>query len=122
MVTVQARTELKISIRICALLFVVLFAIIGIRAWFLQVLRSPELTRTLQRQHKTSMLLSPKRGTIYDRNGNELAISVPVESLFARPQQISDPEKVSVQTCRNFTGVACCDCRQAQETKVFCVD
>ena len=97
MVTVQARTELKNSIRICALLFVVLFVIIGIRAWFLQILRSPELTRTLQRQHKTSVLLSPKRGTIYDRNGNELAISVQVESLFARPLRISDPEKVSVR-------------------------
>ncbi len=97
MVTVQARRELKNSIRICALLFVVLFVIIGIRAWFLQVLRSPELTEKLQRQHTTSMLLSPKRGTIYDRNGDELAISVQVESLGARPHLISDSEKVSGQ-------------------------
>jgi cell division protein FtsI (penicillin-binding protein 3) len=97
MVTVQARIELKHSIRTCALLFVVLFAVIGIRAWFLQVVSSPELTRKLQRQHKTSVLISPKRGTIYDCNGNELAISIQAESLFARPPLISDPEKVSVQ-------------------------
>ena len=97
MVTVQARTELKISIRVFALLFLVVFAIIGVRAWFLQVLSSPELTDALDRQHKTSIVLSPKRGTIYDRNGDELAISVPVESVFARPRKISDPEKVSRQ-------------------------
>lgn len=97
MVTVQARSELKNSIRVCALLFVVLFGIIGIRAWFLQILSSPELTETLQRQHQTSVLLSPKRGTIYDRNGNELAISVQVESLGARPHLIRDSEKVSVR-------------------------
>ncbi len=95
MVTVQARTELKNSIRLCALLFAVLFAVIGVRAWFLQILRSPDLTRTLERQYKTSVLLSPKRGTIYDRNGNELAISVQVESLFARPHMISDPAGLS---------------------------
>ena len=97
MVTVQARIELKHSIRTCALLFVVLFAVIGIRVWFLQVVRSPELTRKLQRQHKTSVLITPKRGTIYDCNGNDLAISIQVESLFARPPLISDPEKVAVQ-------------------------
>ena len=95
MVTVQARTELRISIRACALLFLVVFTIIGIRAWFLQILNSQELTRTLERQYKTSVLLSPKRGTIYDCNGNELAISVQVESLFARPHLISDPKRVS---------------------------
>jgi len=95
MVTVQARTELKNSIRLCVLLFAVLFVIIGIRVWFLQILRSPDLTRTLERQYKTSVLLSPKRGTIYDRNGNELAISVQVESLFARPHLIRDPVQVS---------------------------
>ena len=97
MVTVQARTELRISIRVCALLFLVVFAIIGVRAWFLQILNSQELTRTLERQYKTSVLLSPKRGTIYDCNGNEMAISVQVESLFARPHQISDPERVSLE-------------------------
>lgn len=93
--TVQARIELKNSIRLCALLFVVLFVIIGMRAWFLQILRSPDLTRTLERQYKTSVLLSPKRGTIYDRNGNELAISVQVESVFARPHRISDPVQLA---------------------------
>ena len=106
MVTVQARTELRISIRICALLFLVVFTIIGIRAWFLQILNSPELTSTLERQYKTSVLLSPKRGTIYDCNGNEMAISVQVESLFARPHQISDPQRVSLATGRHFTGFA----------------
>lgn len=93
--TIQARTELRISVRLCALLFVVCFSIVGIRAWFLQILRSPELTRTLERQYKTSVLLSPRRGTIYDRNGNELAISIEVESLFARPHRISDPDRTA---------------------------
>jgi len=101
MVTVQARTELKNSIRLCVLLFAVLFVIIGIRVWFLQILRSPDLTRTLERQYKTSVLLSPKRGTIYDRNGNELAISVQVESLFARPHLIRDP----VQVAQRLAGI-----------------
>ncbi len=95
MVTIQARTQLTFTIRLCALLFIVFFSIIGVRAWFLQILRSPELTRTLERQYKTSVLLSPRRGTIYDRNGNELAISVQVESLFARPHRISAPEQVA---------------------------
>jgi cell division protein FtsI (penicillin-binding protein 3) len=95
MVTVQTRSELRISIRVCALLFVVGFAIIGARAWFLQIVSADELRGTLERQYRTSVLLSPKRGTIYDRNGNELAISIEVESLSAHPHLISDAGRVS---------------------------
>jgi cell division protein FtsI (penicillin-binding protein 3) len=39
--------------------------------------------------------ISPKRGTIYDRKGRELAISLPMESVFADPAEISDPQMVA---------------------------
>jgi cell division protein FtsI (penicillin-binding protein 3) len=42
-------------------------------------------------QSTTSIELLPHRGTIFDRNGTELAASLDVESLYARPGLITDP-------------------------------
>ncbi|HHW26890.1 MAG TPA: PASTA domain-containing protein [Firmicutes bacterium] len=36
--------------------------------------------------------IQPKRGVIYDRNGHELAFSIDVESVYAIPAQVKDPE------------------------------
>src|SRR5205823_3409345 len=49
--------------------------------------------------------VSPRRGIIYDRNNNELAISVKVDSIFAVPDEIKDPES-SAKVLAKITGVA----------------
>ena len=36
--------------------------------------------------------VSPRRGVIYDRNGNELAVSIKVDSVFAVPDEIRNPD------------------------------
>ena len=38
--------------------------------------------------------ISPKRGTIYDRKGRELAVSLPMDSLFGDPAEITDVDMV----------------------------
>ncbi len=90
MVKLRSRTELKKNIRLICFSFIVLFSIIAVRAYFLGVLRYGELSKRIQNQHKCKIALTPNRGTIYDRNHMELAVSIEVESLFARPHLMKD--------------------------------
>ncbi len=60
----------------------------------------PSISRSLQgqqwgeraeRQHQKIIPLTPQRGTIFDRNGEELAVSVDVDSVYAEPGKLQNP-------------------------------
>ena len=50
---------------------------------FIQIFRADYLSNLEQREHEHSMVLEPRRGTIYDRNLRALAINLPVYSVYA---------------------------------------
>ncbi len=99
MVKMKSRNELAKNIRFIAMGFMVLFAVTALRAYFLQVLKSGELTGIIQSQYMTSVELMPYRGTVYDRNGAELAASLDVESLYARPGSCERPKGCGKADC-----------------------
>lgn len=68
-----------------ALLLVGVGAIVC-RAWELQIKGADRLAKMAKEQHERSLRLAPMRGTIFDRNGAELAVSVEADSLSANPQ------------------------------------
>src|SRR6185437_16893789 len=70
--------------------FILWFAIITIRLAWLQLVDYGEYTQRAARQQQRSIEVSPVRGNIYDRNGNELAMTVNVDSIFAVPSEIPD--------------------------------
>ncbi|HEV2299494.1 MAG TPA: penicillin-binding transpeptidase domain-containing protein [Candidatus Acidoferrales bacterium] len=65
------------------------------RLTFLQLFSYQEYLTRANRQQERIIEISPMRGVIYDRNGRELAMSIPVDSCFADPDEISDPEMVA---------------------------
>jgi cell division protein FtsI (penicillin-binding protein 3) len=75
-----------------AILWVV---VVLLRLSYLQLYRYSDYLARAQRQQQRIVEVSPKRGVIYDRNGRELAMSVSVDSCFADPDEISDPEMVA---------------------------
>ncbi|MFZ0641398.1 MAG: penicillin-binding protein [Candidatus Acidiferrales bacterium] len=65
------------------------------RLSYLQLFRYREYLERANRQQERIIEVSPMRGPIYDRNGRELAMSIPVDSCFADPAEITDPGMVA---------------------------
>jgi cell division protein FtsI (penicillin-binding protein 3) len=65
--------------------------IILVRLVQLQVLNRAGYERQAARQSERTIVLDPRRGAILDRAGHPLAVSVDAESIYAVPQEISDP-------------------------------
>jgi len=68
-------------------LFGALFALILARAVDLAVLRGPDFARRAALQHRARIALEPRRGEIVDRNGEKLALSLDVPSIYERPRE-----------------------------------
>ncbi len=66
------------------------FVAICVRLVWLQVVNYGDYTQRAARQQQRSIEVAPVRGNIYDRSGNELAMTVNVDSVFAVPSEIPD--------------------------------
>jgi len=78
-------------VKIAQFFFVALLALIGIRAFDLQILRPDTIISMAHKRFDHTIKLSPNRGTIYDKSGQPLAISLEVKSIAANPRLIENP-------------------------------
>ncbi|MEK6726090.1 MAG: penicillin-binding transpeptidase domain-containing protein [Deltaproteobacteria bacterium] len=72
--------------------FCLVSIIIAGRAFQLQVLKRDQLCKLAERQYKKNIPLVPKRGTIYTRGYEELAVTVEIDSIYAEPDSIDTPK------------------------------
>ena len=76
-----------------ATLVLVFFSLVAValavRAVHLQVLNKDFLNRQADTRHLRTEKISAHRGTITDRNGEPLAISTPVDSVWANPKELA---------------------------------
>ena len=79
-----AKTPSKRLYILAAVLFLWVAAVLG-RLVYLQVIKYQFFLNLASRQHGRTIDVDPRRGTIYDRNGAELAMSIDVDSVFAVP-------------------------------------
>ncbi|HYA90183.1 MAG TPA: penicillin-binding protein, partial [Thermodesulfobacteriota bacterium] len=77
----------------CLLFFC--FLLITGRMFQLQVLKKEQLYKLAAQQQHVQIPLVPKRGTVYDSKGDELAVSIEVESVYADARKVTDPEKTA---------------------------
>jgi cell division protein FtsI (penicillin-binding protein 3) len=85
----------KVRIIFLACLLFFCFVLITGRMFQLQVLKKEQLYRLAAQQQHTRIPLVPKRGTIYDSRGNELAVSVEVDSVYADARKVVEAEKTA---------------------------
>jgi cell division protein FtsI (penicillin-binding protein 3) len=68
---------------------------LGARLYHLQIIQYGDFVARALRQQQRTIEIAPKRGTLFDRQGNALAMSVAVDSVFAVPVEIPDRELVA---------------------------
>ena len=78
---------------------------IGTRLYFLHIVHSADYKERADRQQQRTLDVSPRRGNIYDRNGNELAVSIKVDSVFAVPGEI-EKKAATAKMLADATGLS----------------
>ena len=84
---------------------VVAFAVVA-RLFWLQVVEAPRLSSEAQDRRTNVITLTARRGTIYDRNGKVLAMSVDCETIYANPKAVEDASAVASVLADNLGGQA----------------
>ncbi|HET8923251.1 MAG TPA: penicillin-binding protein [Candidatus Acidoferrum sp.] len=89
---------------IIAGLALIWMAAVFTRLGYLQLFRHSEYMARAQRQQQRVIEITPKRGSIYDRNMHPLAMSIPVDSAFAVPSEIAD-EQLAARLLSGVLGI-----------------
>jgi len=88
--------SLKLRLAVIYSCFFLFFVLIFLRLIQLQILNNPGLDELAKKQFNKTEKVSPYRLPIFDRNGEELAVSIPSVSIFARPKLIKDKYKSAI--------------------------
>jgi cell division protein FtsI (penicillin-binding protein 3) len=99
---VKEKKWIRFRIYLVALFFLAGLGTILARAYQLQVLERDRLASIARAGYKGTIKLLPKRGTIYDREGHELAVSVEVESVFAHPSLVKKKNDAARKLSRSL--------------------
>ncbi|MBU2522219.1 MAG: penicillin-binding protein 2 [Proteobacteria bacterium] len=86
---------IKLRTILIGFIFSMFLFVIGARALYFQVFCSSWLSRKAANQYERSLILPGERGTIYDANHREMALSIDVASIVAYPANIEDPAATS---------------------------
>lgn len=78
-------------IRFFLMTLTAVFAVLLVRAAWLQGVRAESLSRLGRTQHRETVTIPAGRGTIYDRSGVELALGERATTVYANPMQLSNP-------------------------------
>ena len=97
---VRDKKWIRFRIYLVAVFFVCGLGVILGRAYQLQVLQRDKLATMARAGYSGVIKLLPKRGTIYDREGHELAVSVEVGSIYAHPNQVEKKPHTAKQLAK----------------------
>jgi cell division protein FtsI (penicillin-binding protein 3) len=103
-----ARRVTAADLRLWLLGFVLIASWLGLgyRLFQVQVVRADEFQEAGLTQRLETRTLAPDRGTIFDRNGDPVAMTIEAESIWVVPQQVADPvytaQSIAAITGRNW--------------------
>lgn len=74
-----------------------LFLAMGARLFVLQIMEAPAYAQLASQQRDRTVEFPARRGAIFDRNGEPLAISVDLKTIYTDPEMVEDPESAAEQ-------------------------
>jgi cell division protein FtsI/penicillin-binding protein 2 len=89
--------EKKERITFLFILFIIFYFLLIYRLYNIQVIQSNKFEEIAQQEHLTSFSIEGERGNIYDRNLKKLVVNVNVQSLFAIPPKIENPQEAALK-------------------------
>jgi len=92
---VARKRDYRVRIYLPFFLLFMALIILEARLYDLQILNHQKFFRQASKEQVRLVEISPKRGSIYDRNLEKLAVNIPSYSLYARPGKISHSKKVA---------------------------
>jgi cell division protein FtsI (penicillin-binding protein 3) len=98
--TLKRNKQIRLRAMLVAVGFVLLLSVISAKAVYLHVFQGPWLSEKAAVQYEVADRLRGKRGTIYDRNCEELAVSVEVTSVAAEPRRVKSPRRTAAALAR----------------------
>jgi len=87
--------SVRARIRFLGFLLTLLLFLPAAKAFYLQIHERDELKERASRQSQVVEKVNPRRGAILDRNGQPLAISVPVPSIYAVREDIPNKSQAA---------------------------
>ncbi len=89
----DSKRWLRVRLWSVGLVFLLAFGVLAGRAVDLQIVQQDRLQQLAQREIMRQVKIAPRRGVIYDRNQEELALSLDTESVYARPLAVAQPKR-----------------------------
>lgn len=74
-----------------------LFLAMGARLFVLQIVEAPAYAQLAAEQRDRTIEFPARRGAIFDRNGEPLAISVDLKTIYTDPETVADPAGAAEQ-------------------------
>jgi cell division protein FtsI/penicillin-binding protein 2 len=89
-------------IRLLLAIFTLVFAALLGRGFWIQGVQAGHLAKLAQGQHQKQITTPAGRGTIFDRNGIQLAIGEQMTTVFADPQQVVNASAIAIAAHKAF--------------------
>ncbi len=85
----------RLRLVLLAAMVFVMAAAVGARLYQLQISMCERFRIRAEDQHHSSVEVPAVRGSILDRHGRQLAVSLETHSLYAHPRRLDEPEKAA---------------------------
>lgn len=83
-----------------------LLMVVGVKLVYLQVVAAPAYAQRAADQRTRDITVAPRRGSIYDREGEPLAVSMEAKTIYATPHSVKDPAGTAVALAKALGGDA----------------
>ncbi|HXG76687.1 MAG TPA: penicillin-binding protein 2 [Gaiellaceae bacterium] len=92
-------------ILLLAAAFLALLAAALVRAFWLQAVQGDAYAAMAVRQHRETVVVPAPRGTVFDRNGEPLAIGEQAVTVYANPREVTQPRELAL-AARKWLGIS----------------